>query len=200
MASARSRTSAANAASISRLLAARRSQIVAATICLSEMDWPGCGTTLLERDLSEHLLAQNLPNERVDRPGARHVHEWPPRIDAVVDPWWSPVARRPHEVLGEVGLLCPRIRRLDFQATVEAHIHVRLQLPANTTVVALVPRLGTAVCDDPCDIAPARRARPIVSLRLIPPGVGPTLARTQSMRGAQSWKAPSCSSYFSLRC
>ena len=154
----------------------------------------------LERDLSEHLLAQDLSNERVDRPGARHVHEWPPRIDAVVDPWWSPVARRPHEVLGEVGLLCPRIRRLDFQATVEAHIHVRLQLPANTTVVALVPRLGTSVCDDPCDIAPARRARPIVSLRLIPPGVWPTLARTQSMRGAQSWKAPSCSSYFSLRC
>src|SRR2546426_1152574 len=90
------------------------------------MVWPGCGTTLLERDLSEHLLAQDLPNQRVNRPGARHVHEWPPRIDAVVDPWWSPVARRPDEALGEVGLLCPRVHCLDLQATVEAYVHVRL--------------------------------------------------------------------------
>src|SRR6476661_5581069 len=90
------------------------------------MAWPGCGTRLLECDLSEHILAQDLPNQFVNRPRTRHVDEWAPRIDAVVDPWWPPVARRPDEALGEVSLLCPRIHRLHFQATVETYVHVRL--------------------------------------------------------------------------
>src|SRR6516165_2705633 len=79
---------------------------------------------LLKRDLSEHLFAQDLPKQRVNRPGARHVHERAPRIDAVVDPRRSPVARRPDETLGEVALLCARISCLDFQATVKADVYI----------------------------------------------------------------------------
>jgi hypothetical protein len=85
-----------------------------------------CGTTLFELDLREHLFSQDLLNQCINRRGARHVHEWPPRIDAVVDPWWSPMVRRLDEALGEVGLLCQRIDCLDFKATVEAYVHVRL--------------------------------------------------------------------------
>src|SRR4029450_14011649 len=90
------------------------------------MVWLCCGTTLLERDPGEHLLAQDLPNQRVNRPGARHVHESAPRINAVIDPWLAPVAPPPDEALGEVGLLCQGIRCLDFQATLEAYVYVRL--------------------------------------------------------------------------
>src|SRR5215471_517746 len=86
----------------------------------------GMPDKLLKRDLSEHRFAQDLPKQRVDRSSARHVHERAPRIDAVVVPRRSPVARRPDETLGEVALLCARISCLDFQATVEAYVHVRL--------------------------------------------------------------------------
>ena len=69
-------------------------------------------TRLLECDLSEYLLPQNFPNQFVNRPGARHVHEWAPRIDAVVDPWWSlrtllekcSDADLPREMIGFTGI------------------------------------------------------------------------------------------------
>lgn len=79
-----------------------------------------------ERDLCERIFAEHLLNQCIYLGCARHFHERPPWIDAVVDPRWLPVAGGLDELLGEVALPRERIHRLDLEAAIQAHVHIRL--------------------------------------------------------------------------
>jgi hypothetical protein len=65
-------------------------------------------------------------NEGIYLRRARHIDGWSPRINAVVDPRWLPVAGGLHELLGKVALPRERIHRLDLQAAIQTHVHIRL--------------------------------------------------------------------------